>query len=126
VVPVTVRQRIDQLAMEDSVGDLGYAADQRLVARALLGVQLLADEIDGLKAHIAGAPGVQQMPGAPQREPVGGTRPTEDFDEAEDAVDLTDVADVADQLAALTDQIKKLTKAVKKSTAQGSKKKKKN
>ena len=122
MVPVTVRQRIDQLAMEDSVGDLGYAADQRLVARALLGVQLLADEIDGLKAHITDAPGVQQMPGVLQRDPFAGTRPTEDFDEAEDAVDL---ADVADQLAALTDQIRKLTKAVKKSTAQGSKKKKK-
>jgi hypothetical protein len=122
VVPVTVRQRIDQLAMEDSVGDLGYAADPRLVARALLGVQLLADEIDGLKAHIAGGPGVQQMPDVQQREPFASTRPTEEFDDAED---VADVADVADLLVALTDQIKKLTKAVKKSTAQGSKKKKK-
>ena len=47
---VTVRQRIDQLAAEPPVRDLGYAADQRLVAGALLGLQLLADEIDALKA----------------------------------------------------------------------------
>ena len=36
--PVTVRQRIDQLAAEPPVRDLGYAADQRLVAGALLGL----------------------------------------------------------------------------------------
>jgi hypothetical protein len=114
---MTVRQRIDQLATEDSVGDLGYAADQRLVARALLGVQLLADEIDGMKAQMGGAPGAQE------NQPLGDPRSTEAFDEAEDAVDL---ADVIDQLAELTDQVKKLTKAIKKSTAQGSKEKKKN
>ena len=52
---MTVRQRIDHLAAEPPVGDLGYAADQRLVAGALLGLQLLADEIDALKAGFAGA-----------------------------------------------------------------------
>ena len=86
---VTVRQKIDQLTSEPAVGDLGYSADQRLVASVMLGLQLLADEIDGLKGHPS-----------PQVEPKA----------------LEGPVDVGTQLAGLTEQIKKLTKAVKKAS----------
>ena len=94
---VTVRQRIDQMAAEPPGRDLGYAADQRLVAGALLGLQLLADEIDALKAGRVGAvdTGVE-------------------YDR--DIADDVDIADIVDQLAELTAQVKKLTKAVKRGT----------
>ena len=97
---MTVRQRIDHLAAEPPVGDLGYAADQRLVAGALLGLQLLADEIDALKAGFAGA----------AETGVGDDR----YDR--DIADDIDVADIVEQLADLTAQVKKLTKAVKQGT----------
>jgi hypothetical protein len=97
---VTVRQRIDHLAAEPPVGDLGYAADQRLVASALLGLQLLADEIDALKAGRVGAADAVVV---------------DDRDDR-DITDDVDVADIVDQLADLTAQVKKLTKAVKEGT----------
>jgi hypothetical protein len=89
------------MAAEPPVGDLGYAADQRLVASALLGLQLLADEIDALKA--AGTATVQ-----PAGTDVPGPGPGTHDDDL--GVDLTDV--VA-QLADLSAQVKKLAKAVK-------------
>jgi hypothetical protein len=97
---VTVRQRIDHLAAEPPVRDLGYAADQRLVAGALLGLQLLADEIDALRAGGVGAAD------------TGGDDDRYDRDIADDV----DIADIVDQLAQLTAQVKKLTKAVKRGT----------
>jgi hypothetical protein len=87
------------MAAEPPVGDLGYAADQRLVASALLGLQLLADEIDALKA--AGTATVQ---------PAGADVPGPGTHDDDLGVDLTDV--VA-QLADLSAQVKKLAKAVK-------------
>jgi hypothetical protein len=104
---VTVRQRLDQLAAEPPVRDLGYAADQRLVAGALLGLQLLADEIDALKA---------------ERAETLQPRPFAEADEGSDMEDGTGntesagIDDVVDQLAELTAQVKKLTKAIKRST----------
>jgi len=100
---VTVRQRIDQMAAEPPGRDLGYAADQRLVAGALLGLQLLADEIDALKAGRVGAvdTGVE-------------------YDR--EIADDVDIADIVDQLAELTAQVKKLTKAVKRGTGKPGKK----
>jgi len=89
---VTVRQRIDQLAAEPPVRDLGYAADQRLVAGALLGLQLLADEIDALKA------------GATER-----LAPRSFVEPDEAPAEAGDTADMVAQLAELTGQIKKLT-----------------
>jgi hypothetical protein len=85
------------MAAEPPGRDLGYAADQRLVAGALLGLQLLADEIDALKAGRVGAvdTGVE-------------------YDR--DIADDVDIADIVDQLAELTAQVKKLTKAVKRGT----------
>jgi hypothetical protein len=103
---VTVRQRIDQLAAEPPVRDLGYAADQRLVAGALLGLQLLADEIDALKAGRVVAADTDV-------EDDGDDRYTADD---RDIPDDVDIADIVDQLAQLTAQVKKLTKAVKRGT----------
>jgi hypothetical protein len=108
--PVTVRQRLDQLAAEPPVRDLGYAADQRLVASALLGLQLLADEIDALKAERAES--LQPRP----------------FAEADEGRDMEDgtagagIDDVVDQLAELAAEVKKLTKAIKRSTGKQKKK----
>jgi outer membrane murein-binding lipoprotein Lpp len=87
VIGVSVRQKIDQLATEPAVADLGYSADQRLVASAVLGLQLLADEIDSIKGGLNGH--VQSM-------------------------DLNDEDDIGAQLADLAAQVKKLKKAVKK------------
>jgi hypothetical protein len=107
---VTVRQRLDQLAAEPAVRDLGYAADQRLVASALLGLQLLADEIDALKAERAES--LQPRPSA----------------EADDGRDLENgtaragIDDVVDQLAELAAEVRKLTKAIKRSTGKQQKK----
>jgi hypothetical protein len=107
---VTVRQRLDQLAAEPPVRDLGYAADQRLVASALLGLQLLADEIDALKAERAES--IQPR----------------SFGEADEGRDVEDRAagagidDVVDQLAELAAEVKKLTKAIKRSTEKQQKK----
>jgi hypothetical protein len=104
---VTVRQRIDQLAAEPPVSDLGYMADQRLVATALLGLQLLADEIDALKA-------------APDDTEIE-TRHTGVERDPDDA----GLADIVPHLAELTAQVKKLTKAVKENTRKHKKKPKK-
>ena len=100
---MTVRQRIDHLAAEPPVGDLGYAADQRLVAGALLGLQLLADEIDALKAGLAGAADTGVVDDRYDRG-IG---------------DDVDIADIVDRLTGLTAQVKKLTKAVKRGTGTG-------
>jgi hypothetical protein len=109
---VTVRQRIDQLAAEPPVRDLGYAADQRLVAGALLGLQLLADEIDALKAGRVAAADTDV-------EDDGDDRYIADD---RDIPDDVDIADIVDQLAQLTAQVKKLTKAVRRGTGKPEKK----
>jgi hypothetical protein len=87
---VTVRQKIDQITSEPPVGDLGYPADQRLVASIMLGLQLLADEIDAMRRHPAAAPVEPKAVGCP--------------------------VDAGTQLTDLTEQIRKLTKAVKKAS----------
>jgi hypothetical protein len=123
---VTVRQRIDQLAAEPPVRDLGYAADQRMVAGALLGLQLLADEIDALKAERAGTPEPRAL-AAPAEVHV-----TEDRGDSEDHTDpgnragITDIvaqlAELTDEVDELTEQVRKLTKAVKQNTGKQKKK----
>jgi len=50
---MTVRRSIDKLIAEPAVADLGYPADQRLVATVILGLQLLADSIDDIEARLA-------------------------------------------------------------------------
>ena len=96
---VTLRQRLDELSAEPPVGDLGYSADQRLVASAWLGLQLLADEID-------------QMQGQSAR-PV---QPKDDEAPDDEAPDDEAPDDIDARLAELTEQLRKLTKAVKKSS----------
>jgi hypothetical protein len=97
VEDVTVRQRIDQLAAEPPVSDLGYVADQRLVASALLGLQLLADEIDALKAG-----------GLPVQQPVPVSTP-----DVVDGADVAAISGIVEQLRDLSEQIVMLTAAVK-------------
>jgi hypothetical protein len=53
---MTVRGSIDQLIAEPPVADLGYPADQRLVATVVMGLKLLADSIDDLEARLAQMP----------------------------------------------------------------------
>ncbi len=101
---MTVRERIDQLLAEPSVGDHGDPADQRLVARALLGLQLLAEEIDARQSGRTESP-----PPRPSADAIGGTE--------EDGL-----AAIVAQLAELTAQVEKLRKAVKKNTAMRKKK----
>ena len=112
---MTVRQRIDQLAAEPPVRDLGYPADQRLVAGALLGLQLLADEIDALRA---GRVMAAETDRGDDRDHLG------DRDHREIDIDV-DIADMREQLADLTAQVKKLTKAVKRCTGKPKKKQEK-
>lgn len=119
--PVTVRQRIDQLAAEPPVRDLGYAADQRLVAGALLGLQLLADEIDALKAGATESLGPRPFAEA-VAEPV--EAPAEAGDIAKRNTERGDTADMVAQLAELTGQIKKLTKAIERSAGKQKKRSK--
>src|SRR6202451_1482326 len=49
---MTVRRSIDKLIAEPAVADLGYPADQRLVATVILGLKLLADSIDDIEARL--------------------------------------------------------------------------
>jgi len=104
---VTVRERIDQLLADPSVGDHGDPADPRLVARALLGLQLLAEEIDARQSGRTESP-----PPRPSAEATGG-------------IEKEGLAAVVAQLAELTAQVEKLRKAVKKNTAMRKKKLKK-
>jgi hypothetical protein len=122
---VTVRQRIDQLAAEPPVRDLGYAADQRLVAGALLGLQLLADEIDALRSECQNTRPVEAGP----FDPVDG-RGLEDDNDVDDEDEDEDedgpvIADIVNQLAELTAQVKKLTKAIERSSGKQKKQKQK-
>jgi hypothetical protein len=49
---MSVSKRLDQLMNESFVADLGYPADRSIVTRVVLGLQLLADEIDALAARV--------------------------------------------------------------------------
>ena len=49
---MTVRRSIDKLIAEPAIADLGYPADQRLVATVILGLKLLADSIDDIEARL--------------------------------------------------------------------------
>jgi hypothetical protein len=121
---VTVRQRIDQLAAEPPVRDLGYAADQRLVAGALLGLQLLADEIDALKAGrvLADDTGVEDDRAIPDDRVDNRAIDNDCAIDHDCAIDITDIVD---QLADLRAQVKKLTKAIKRETGKPQKKQRK-
>ena len=57
---VSVSKRLDQLMNESFVADLGYPADPSMVARVVRGLQLLADEIDAIDAHVNEITGARQ------------------------------------------------------------------
>ena len=111
---MTVRQKVEQLISEPAVADLGYSADQRLVATALLGLQVLADEIDELKRRSTG-PADQE---AADQEAA-------DQEAAEGRAADEEEGEFVTQLADLTAQVKKLKKAVKKCVKNQNKKKNK-
>jgi hypothetical protein len=91
---MTVRGRIDQLIAEPAVTDPGYPADQRLVATVVLGLQLLADSIDGIEARLAQTP-----------------RPLEVVNAT---VVPTEMRDITAEIHDITEQVGKLAKIVKK------------
>jgi hypothetical protein len=91
---MTVRGKIDQLLAEPAVADLGYPADQRLVATVVLGLQLLADSIDGIESRLAQTP-----------------RPLEVVNAT---VVPTEMRDITAEIHDITEQVGKLAKIVKK------------
>ncbi len=106
---MTVRQKLDALTSEPPVGDLGYMPDQRQVAGLMLGLQLLADEIDNLRRLSATVVAPTEVP--------AGEAHSGSIEVAAYAAE--GVAEVATQLVELTDQVKKLTKAVRKASRRG-------
>ncbi len=71
---VSVSARLDQLMNESFVADLGYPADPSMVARVVRGLQLLADEIDAIDAHVKDAHVEEHTSRGPSF--IGGTRAT--------------------------------------------------
>ncbi len=106
---VTVRQRIDQLATEPLLDDAPYGTDQKFVASALLGLQLLAEEVDALKSQVAALAARSQEAAA----------------HAGAVLDTADLDDITELLADLVTGVKKLTKAVNATLGEKKKKKKK-
>jgi hypothetical protein len=94
---MTVRRSIDKLIAEPAVADLGYPADQRLVATVILGLKLLADSIDDIEARLAQT-----------------TRPPEVVNDSAvptEMHDLTaDIHDITEQVGKLANIIKKAAK----------------
>jgi hypothetical protein len=93
---MSVRREIDRLVAEPAVGDLGYPADQRLVATVVLGLQLLADAIDDLETRVSRK-----------------TAPLEVVP-AED--DSAGVHDLTAEIRDITEQVGRLAKIIKKAT----------
>jgi hypothetical protein len=91
---MTVRGSIDQLIAEPPVADLGYPADQRLVATVVMGLKLLADSIDDLEARLA------QMP---ESHEVVATNPLP-----------PKMRDITAEMRDINEQVGKLAKIVKK------------
>jgi hypothetical protein len=79
---------------EPAVADLGYPADQRLVATVVMGLKLLADAIDDLEARLTP------------------TRPT--FEVEDVSVVPTEMRHITAEIHDITEQVGKLAKIVKK------------
>jgi hypothetical protein len=95
---MTVRQRIDELVAEPPVGDLGYPADQRLVATLMVGLTVLADSIDELEGRLSQS-----------------ARPFEIVEPSEHPREMHDItAEIHD----ITEQVGKLAKVIKKASKQ--------
>jgi hypothetical protein len=94
---MTVRRSIDKLIAEPAIADLGYPADQRLVATVILGLKLLADSIDDIEARLT----EMTRPAGAVNDPAV---PTEMHD-------LTaDIHDITEQVGKLANIIKKAAK----------------
>jgi hypothetical protein len=91
---MTVRGNIDQLMAEPAVADLGYPADQRLVATVVLGLKMLAEAIDDIEARLAITP-----------PPFEGPKTT---------VVPAEMRDITSEIHDITEQVGKLAKIVKK------------
>ena len=91
---MTVRDKVDQLISNPAVGDLGYPADQRVVASVVLGLKLLADSIDAMEYRFHATGGTD--------EPTG------------DAADVTsEVRELSAHLEELTAHVRKLANTIK-------------
>jgi hypothetical protein len=93
---MTVRGKIDRLIAEPPVADLGYPADQRLVATVVLGLKMLADAIDQIEARLAQT-----------------ARPLEVVHATEVP---TEMHDITAEIHDITEQVGKLAKIIKKAT----------
>ncbi len=94
VVSVTVRDKVDQLISSPAVGDLGYPADQRVVASVVLGLKLLADSIDAMEYRLHAAEETDEPPGV--------------------AADVTsEVRELSAHLEELTTHVSKLANTIK-------------
>jgi hypothetical protein len=93
-VYMTVRGNIDQLLVEPAVADLGYPADQRVVATLVLGLKLLADSIDEIEHRL--------------------TQTTRPHEVVQATVVPSEVSHLTDEIRDITEQVGKLAKIIRK------------
>jgi hypothetical protein len=91
---MSVRQRLDELMSEPPVTDLGYPADQRVMAAVVLGLRLLADAIDQIEGRLQGG-----NPVAAPSEPAGTP---------------ADIEGITAEIEGITAQVGTLAKIIKK------------
>jgi precorrin-4 methylase len=91
---MSVRGNIDQLLAEPAVADLGYPADQRMVATLFLGLTLLADAIDEIEARLA--------------------ETTQPLEVVQASAVPPDMHDLTAEIRDITQQVGKLAKIIKK------------
>ena len=95
-VSMTVRGEIDRLIAEPAVADLGYPADQRLVATVVLGLKMLADSIDQIEDRLA--------------------QTAQPLEIVQDTEVPTGMHDLTAEIHDITEQVGKLAKIIKKAT----------
>jgi hypothetical protein len=95
---MTVRQRIDELMAAPAVADLGYPADQRVVASVVLGLKLLADAIDEIEGRLG--------------------QPARSLEIVNPLDHSTEIHDITAEIHDITEQVGKLAKIIKKAAKQ--------
>ena len=104
---MSVRQRLDELLTEPAVADLGYPADQRVVAAIVLGLQLLADAVDQIDERLRG--------GSPVDTPDTLDTTDTPADASPDEVALpVDIEGITAEIEGITAQVGTLAKLIKK------------
>jgi hypothetical protein len=93
---MSVRSEIDELVAQPAVADLGYPADQRLVATVVLGLKVLADAIDDLESRL--------------------TQTTSPLEIVHADVDRVSMHDLTAEIHDITEKVGKLAKIIKKTT----------